>query len=78
MKLQVSGFSYHTTEAELRGLFAEHGTISIVTVSRDHTGASRGSALVEMPDDNEARHAIQAVSGHQVDGRLLRVVQARL
>ena len=41
------------------------------------TGRSRGFGFVEMGNDDEARAAIEALNGYEVDGRQLRVNEAR-
>ena len=41
------------------------------------TGRSKGFAFVDMPDDQEALAAIEALNGQEIDGRTLRVNEAR-
>ena len=78
MNIYVGNMSYSTTEDELRGLFEEHGAVDAVRVITDRdTGRPKGFAFVEMPDDNEARTAMEAVNGQDVGGRTLTVNEAR-
>ena len=65
------------TQEELRDLFAEHGEVQdcVIPVDRD-SGRSRGFGFVDM-DDEEARNAITALDGYDMDGRQLRVNEAR-
>ncbi len=41
------------------------------------TGRSRGFGFVEMPNDDEARAAVEALDGKELEGRALRVNEAR-
>ncbi len=76
-KLYVGNLSFSTTEAELRELFEEHGTIESVNVITDReTGRSRGFAFVELEDAGSAEKAMRALDGHEVGGRTLRVNEA--
>ena len=76
-KLYVGNLAFSTTEAELRELFEEHGTIESVNVITDReTGRSRGFAFVELEDAGSAEKAMQALDGREVDGRTLRVNEA--
>jgi RNA recognition motif-containing protein len=51
------------TEQELRSLFRTYGTVETVTLVEDRdTGALRGFAFIEMPNDEEAGAAIQALN----------------
>jgi len=78
MNIFVGNLSYSTTEDALRALFAEHGEVSSAKVITDRaTGRSKGFGFVEMTDDDEGRQAISALNGTQVDGRPLRVDEAR-
>ena len=78
-KLYVGNLSYETTEEGLRAMFGEDGrTVSDVTVVMDRmTGRSRGFAFVQMGSGDEAQAAMQALDGREVDGRPLRVSEAR-
>ena len=70
------GFS--TNNADLEALFAEHGEVTSARVITDRdTGRSRGFGFVEMPSADEANAAIRSLNGHNVDGRDLKVNQAR-
>ena len=78
MNIFVGNLSYGTTEDALRTLFEPHGEVSSVKVIKDReTGRARGFAFVEMPNDEEARAAIAAVDGKDLDGRALKADQAQ-
>lgn len=53
-------------------MFAAHGFVQSVTIARDReTLQSRGFAFLEMPNEDEARQAMAAISGTQINGRAL-------
>lgn len=77
-KIYVGNMSYDTTENTLRELFAAHGEVVSVSVITDReTGRPRGFAFVEMASDAAANAAISALDGQSVDGRTLKVNEAR-
>ena len=78
MNLFVGNMSYQTSESELRALFEPFGAITRVHIVTDReTGRARGFAFVEMANDEEAAKAIAALNGKDVDGRTLKVNEAR-
>jgi cold-inducible RNA-binding protein len=75
-KIYVGNLSFNATEDELRELFAQHGTVSSVSLASDRdTGQRRGFGFVEMESGAEA--AISALNGKEVGGRALKVNEAR-
>jgi RNA recognition motif-containing protein len=78
MKLYVGGLAYSITEDELRALFAEHGEVSSSAVIKDRdSGQSKGFGFIEMPNDAEAKAAMEALNGKEVSGRAIVVNEAR-
>jgi RNA recognition motif-containing protein len=78
MKLYVGNLSYSTTEDDLRQLFGPYGTPDSVSVISDRgTGRSKGFGFVEFSKDDEAKAALTALNGKEVDGRALTVSEAR-
>jgi len=76
--LFVGNMSFQTTENDLRELFKELGQVTRIHMAMDReTGRARGFAFVEMPNDEEAAKAIQALDGREVGGRNLKVNEAR-
>ena len=76
-KIYVGNLPYSATEDQLRALFTEHGPVESINVITDReTGRIRGFGFVEMPTEN-ADAAIKALNGHSLDGRSLRVDEAR-
>ena len=77
-RIYVGNLSYQTTEEGLEAAFSEHGAVqSVAIISDRHTGQSRGFAFVEMTNADEASAAIDALNESQLDGRTLRVNEAR-
>jgi RNA recognition motif-containing protein len=77
-KIYVGGLPYSATEPQLHDLFAPHGTVESARVITDKfTGQSRGFGFVEMCTAEEAKAAITALNGTQMDGRTLTVNEAK-
>lgn len=78
MNLYVSNLSYNLTDNELREAFERFGAVTHARIILDReTGRSRGFAFVEMPNDDEARAAINGLNNTELSGRPLKVVEAR-
>jgi cold-inducible RNA-binding protein len=76
-KVYVGNLSFDATEEQVRGLFEEFGTVESIAMINDRdTGRFRGFAFVEM-SPSEADAAIAALDGKEIDGRDLRVNEAR-
>ena len=59
-------------------MFAEAGTVQSANIIEDReTGRSRGFAFVEMSTDEEAKKAIASLDGKEIDGRNLKVNEAK-
>ena len=78
MNIYVGNLSYDLDDGQLQRLFETHGTVSSARVIVDRfSGQSKGFGFVEMPDGDEARSAIAALNEQEVDGRRIRVNEAR-
>lgn len=78
MNIYVGNLAFSTSNADLEALFAEHGEVTRAQVVTDRdTGRSRGFGFVEMASADEANDAIRSLNGHNVDGRDLKVNQAK-
>ena len=78
MKIYVGNIPYSSSEDSLRSLFEQYGEVTSVTIVTDrYTGRSRGFGFVEMPNDDQAREAINSLNGHEFEGRELRVNESR-
>ncbi len=77
-KLYVGNLPYSATEQSLREAFSASGTVDSVSVITDRdTGQSKGFAFVEMASDQEAQAATQAMNGQSLDGRQIKVNEAK-
>jgi RNA recognition motif-containing protein len=78
MNIYVGNLSYGATEEQLRAAFVQFGNVSRVNLIIDReTGRSKGFGFVEMPDDSAAEAAIRALNGADLDGRSMKVSEAR-
>jgi RNA recognition motif-containing protein len=74
MQIYIGNLPSEFTDAELKAMFEAHGTVRAATIGRDKkTGASEGYGFVEMPVKSEARSAIEALRGKDIQGKPLRV-----
>lgn len=77
-KLYVGNLSYSTTEGSLSELFGELGEVVSVNLITDRiSGRSKGFAFVEMAEYDAAQNAINQLNGKEVDGRTIKVAEAR-
>lgn len=77
-KLYVGNLSFDSTEADLKDLFAQHGSVESVAVITDReTGRARGFAFVEMSEASAAQDAIRALDGSDFGGRSIKVNEAQ-
>jgi RNA recognition motif-containing protein len=78
MNIYVGNLSYNVTTDELEKVFSEYGDVSRVTIITDRqSGQSKGFGFVEMPHQEEAEAAIQSLDGNSMNGRNIKVNQAR-
>jgi len=78
MKLYIGNLSYTTTDDSLRDAFSKAGDVQSATVITDKmTGRSRGFGFVEFTNDEDGRKAIEMFDGQDLDGRNLKVNEAR-
>lgn len=77
MKIFVAGLPYDMDDAELEEFFEKFGTVTSVKVAMDReTGKSKGFGFVEMPNDTEAREAIEGLNDISLGRKTLVVKQA--
>ena len=78
MNLYVGNLSYQVREEELKNLFGQFGEVTSIKIISDHeTGRSKGFGFVEMANDDEARNAMQELNNTEVQGRQIKVNEAR-
>lgn len=76
-KMYVGNLAFQSTEDDIQNLFTQYGEVKSINLITDReTGRSRGFAFVEM-DDQEAKTAMQGLDGTDLDGRNLKVNEAR-
>src|SRR5687767_11416654 len=78
MNIYVSNLSFNVQDEDLREFFTEYGEVSSAKVITDKfTGKSRGFGFVEMPDTEAAQKAIAELDNGTVEGRTIRVMEAK-
>jgi RNA recognition motif-containing protein len=78
MNIYVSNLSFNVQDEDLREFFTSYGEVSSAKVIMDKmTNRSRGFGFVEMSDDAAAAKAIAELDGATVEGRNIKVMEAR-
>jgi RNA recognition motif-containing protein len=77
-RLYVGNLSWDTTDETLNQAFSQAGTVTSASIITDRdTGRARGFGFVEMSSEDEAQAAISTIDGMELDGRNIRVSEAR-
>lgn len=77
-KLFVGGVSWGTTDDGLREAFERFGEVSEAKIITDReTGRSRGFGFVTFDNEEDANNAIKEMDGTTLDGREVKVNEAR-
>lgn len=78
IKLYVGNLPHQMTEEELQALFGEAGEVVSAKIITDrYTGQPRGFGFVEMGTKIEGQKAISMINGRNVQGRTLKVNEAK-
>ncbi len=78
MNIYVSNLNFRTKSDSLQGLFEQYGEVSSANVITDRdSGRSRGFGFVEMPNDDQAREAIEALNDTDFEDKKITVNEAR-
>jgi RNA recognition motif-containing protein len=78
VKIYIGNMSYETSEDDLRKAFEAHGQVDSVSVISDqYTGRSKGFGFVEMPNESEAKAAMESLNEKELQGRTVKVNEAR-
>ena len=78
MNIYVGNLSYDTTENDLNRTFTSYGNVASARLATDRdTGRTRGFGFVEMTNEAEARAAIGALHGSELQGRTLTVNESK-
>ena len=78
LKIYLGNLSKSMSDAQLNDLVSAYGKPTSCEVAKDRaSGESKGFGFVEFGSDAEANAAISALDGKDVDGRALKVSEAR-
>ena len=78
MNIFVGNLPFSATEGAIRQLFAEYGEVESVAIITDRdTGKSLGFGFVELGADARSQDAIKELDGAEIDGRPIRVNEAK-
>jgi RNA recognition motif-containing protein len=70
MNIYVGSLHFKMNEAELKEIFEEYGEVASAKIIFDkYSGKSKGFGFVEMPNEAEAKKAIEELNGAEVQGR---------
>lgn len=77
-RLYVGNLTFSVSSEQLHSLFAPHGEVKEANLITDRaTGQSKGFGFVEMATDEGARKAIEALNDFDLDGRAIKVNEAK-
>ncbi|MBL0050637.1 MAG: RNA-binding protein [Bacteroidetes bacterium] len=78
MNIYIGNLDYKVSEAQLHELFSTYGAVSSAKIINDKfSGKSKGFGFVEMPNDDEARNAMNALNGQELNSRAMTATEAR-
>lgn len=78
MNIFVSNLNFNIRDEDLRNFFMPYGEVATAKVISDKiTGQSKGFGFVEMSDEVAAKKAISELNDTVVEGRNIRVMEAR-
>jgi RNA recognition motif-containing protein len=78
MDIYVGNLAYGVTDAQLMQAFAQYGEVAEAKVVMDRvTGRSKGFGFIKMPNQAEGQAAITALNETVLDGRNLKISEAR-
>lgn len=78
MRIYAGNLSFDTRDGDLEQAFAAYGRVSSCQVIMDReTNRSKGFGFVEMPNDDEAKNAIEALNGTELQRRSIKVNEAK-
>lgn len=78
MNIYVGNLNYDMSEDDLKNAFEEYGAVESVKIIIDrYSGRSKGFGFIEMKNNDEAKTAMEALSGKEISGRTLVINEAR-
>ena len=77
-KVYVGNLPWAVTDDKLKELFSSYGEVSeAVVIKNKFTKRSKGFGFVTFSDEGSAAKAISEMDGKEVEGRALKVTEAR-
>ncbi|MEI8032353.1 MAG: RNA-binding protein [Chlorobiaceae bacterium] len=78
MNIYIGNLAYSVTEDDLRDAFSRFGQVDSASIIMDKfSGRSKGFGFVDMPNDSEAREAIESLNEQDLNGRTVKVNEAK-
>jgi RNA recognition motif-containing protein len=78
MNIYVSNLGFNVQDEDLKNFFTPYGEVTSAKIINDReTGSSRGFGFVEMSDDEAAKKAIAELNEASVEGRTIKVMEAK-
>ena len=78
MKVYVGNLAYSIDDEKLKEAFSSYGEIEEATVIKDkYSGRSKGFGFVTFKDDESAKKAISEMNEKEIDGRSVKVNEAK-
>lgn len=78
MNIYVGNLPYSVDDADLKDVFSQYGEVESATIISDRqTGRSKGFGFVEMSNDGDGQSAIDALNDTELNGRNIKVNEAR-
>ncbi len=78
MNIYVGNLHYGVDEEDLKRVFEQYGEVTSAKVIVDKfTGKSKGFGFIDMQDNNSAQNAIESLNDTELEGRKMRVNEAR-
>jgi RNA recognition motif-containing protein len=78
MNIYIGNLAYTVSEDDLRDAFSQFGKVDSASIINDKfSGRSKGFGFVDMPNDSEAREAIESLNDKDLNGRTVKVNEAK-
>ncbi|HAF27550.1 MAG TPA: RNA-binding protein [Bacteroidales bacterium] len=78
MNIFIANLNFKVQSEKLQEIFEEYGEVSSAKVVFDReTGRSKGFGFVEMPNDDDAKRAIEDLDGVEIEGKTIVVKIAK-
>ncbi|MEM4330934.1 MAG: RNA-binding protein [Candidatus Pacearchaeota archaeon] len=77
MKIYVGNLPFSLTEEGLKAVFSNYNVGEVLIIKNSFSGKSKGFGFVVIEDEEAARKAIEEINGKEVEGRVLKVAEAK-